>query len=214
VNSTTKRSSPKSELRAESQRQRILKAATECFIQDGLHAGTIARISEAAQMSPGLIYRYFSSKEEIVLALMHRQISTGNGAGLLGLPPKVVTTRICEYLRRWLAGDPDVPSATLILEMSAESTRNEAISRQILKVDGEAKTSLTAWLGDLLAKSGAALSEHEIGIRVLTLECFVEGLLIRAVREPTLDMELVEKSMDNLMATLVPLPAATQLDGS
>jgi len=207
VNSTTKRSSPKSELRAESQRQRILKAATECFIQDGLHAGTIARISEAAQMSPGLIYRYFSSKEEIVLALMHRQISTGNGAGLLGLPPKVVTTRICEYLRRWLAGDPDVPSATLILEMSAESTRNEAISRQILKVDGEAKTSLTAWLGDLLAKSGAALSEHEIAIRVLTLECFVEGLLIRAVREPTLDMELVEKSMDNLMATLVPLPA-------
>ncbi|WP_209544747.1 TetR/AcrR family transcriptional regulator [Variovorax sp. 1615] len=207
MNSTTKRSSPKSELRAESQRQRILKAATECFIQDGLHAGTIARISEAAQMSPGLIYRYFSSKEEIVLALMHRQISTGNGAGLLGLPPKVVTTRICEYLRRWLAGDPDVPSATLILEMSAESTRNEAISRQILKVDGEAKTSLTAWLGDLLAKSGAALSEHEIAIRVLTLECFVEGLLIRAVREPTLDMELVEKSMDNLMATLVPLPA-------
>ncbi|QRF58916.1 TetR/AcrR family transcriptional regulator [Variovorax paradoxus] len=207
MNSTTKRSSPKIELRAESQRQRILKAATECFIQDGLHAGTIARISEAAQMSPGLIYRYFSSKEEIVLALMHRQISTGNGAGLLGLPPKVVTTRICEYLRRWLAGDPDVPSATLILEMSAESTRNEAISRQILKVDGEAKTSLTAWLGDLLAKSGAALSEHEIAIRVLTLECFVEGLLIRAVREPTLDMELVEKSMDNLMATLVPLPA-------
>ena len=118
-----------------------------------------------------------------------------------------MTTRICEYLRRWLAGDPDVPSATLILEMSAESTRNEAISRQILKVDGEAKTSLTAWHGDLLAKSGAALSEHEIAIRVLTLECFVEGLLIRAVREPTLDMELVEKSMDNLMATLVPLPA-------
>lgn len=203
MNSTTKRSSPKSELRAESQRQRILKAARECFIEDGLHAGTIARISEAAQMSPGLIYRYFASKEEIVLALMHQQINTGNGVNLVGLPPKVVTTRICEYLRRWLAGDPDVPSATLILEMSAESTRNEAIAQQITKVDGEARTSLAAWLSDLLGKSGAALGEQEIGIRVLTLECFVEGLLIRAVREPKLDMERVEKSLDGLMATLV-----------
>jgi AcrR family transcriptional regulator len=208
VNSTTKRSSPKSELRAESQRQRILKAAKECFIEDGLHAGTIARISEAAQMSPGLIYRYFSSREEIVLALMHRQISTGNGAGLLGLPPKVVTTRICEYLRRWQAGDPEVPSATLILEMSAESTRNEAIARQIVKVDEEAQKSLTDWLSDLLGKSGVTLSAQEIQIRMLTLECFVEGLLLRAVREPNLDMELVEKSLDCLMATLVHPPVS------
>ncbi|PPJ40647.1 hypothetical protein, partial [Pseudoxanthomonas sp. KAs_5_3] len=88
----------------------------------------------------------------------HQQISTGNGVNLVGLPPKVVTTRICEYLRRWLAGDPDVPSATLILEMSAESTRNEAIAQQITKVDGEARTSLADWLSDLLGKSGAALS--------------------------------------------------------
>lgn len=159
-------------------------------------------------MSPGLIYRYFSSREEIVLALMHRQISTGNGAGLLGLPPKGRDDAHLRVPAPLAGGRPEVPSATLILEMSAESTRNEAIARQIVKVDEEAQKSLTDWLSDLLGKSGVTLSAQEIQIRMLTLECFVEGLLLRAVREPNLDMELVEKSLDCLMATLVHPPVS------
>ena len=206
MNTKTKHSSPKSEQRAELQRLRILKAARTCFIQDGLHAGTIARISETAQMSPGLIYRYFSSREEIVLELMRLQVKAGFGPGMIGLMPKVVTTRICEYLRRWLAGDPDVPSPPLILEMSAESTRNPGIAQHIVQADKEGRESLTAWLRDLATKAGETLSDKEIEVRAMTFGCFIEGLLVRAVREPDLDMEIVEKSMDRLMATLAPLP--------
>ncbi len=204
MNSKTKSPSPKSEQRAELQRQRILAAAKQCFVQDGLHAGTVARISEIAEMSPGLIYRYFSSKEEIMLALARRQISTGNGAELVGLPPKVVTARICEYLRRWQAGDPDVPSATLILELSAEGTRNEALAQQISQADTQAKQSLGNWLTALAAAAGVSWSAEEARIRVLTLDAFVEGLLVRAVREPALDMEMVRQSLERLVASLVP----------
>ena len=35
-----------------SQRERILEAATRCFIQHGFHAASMATISETAEMSP------------------------------------------------------------------------------------------------------------------------------------------------------------------
>ncbi|MGB7480675.1 MAG: TetR/AcrR family transcriptional regulator, partial [Burkholderiaceae bacterium] len=62
------------EARAQAQRQRILAAAEKCFIERGFHAASIANIADTAQMSPGLIYRYFSSKSEIILAIIELQL--------------------------------------------------------------------------------------------------------------------------------------------
>ncbi|WP_208507348.1 TetR family transcriptional regulator [Variovorax paradoxus] len=211
MNPKTRKPSLKSGERAESQRQRILKAAKECFVEDGLHAGTIARISESAQMSPGLIYRYFSSREEIVVELAQHEISSNSAVSLVGLAPKVFAARFCEYLRRWRAGDPEVLSATLILELSAEGTRNEAIARQITEVDTQANTSLTAWLSDLAQKSGKPLNEEELAISVLTLQGFLDGLLLRAVRESALDIDASGKALENLIALLVPPQPTTSM---
>ena len=51
--------------RAEAQRERILAAAHKCFAERGFHAASMASIAETAEMSPGLIYRYFAGKAEI-----------------------------------------------------------------------------------------------------------------------------------------------------
>jgi len=40
----------------------------------------------------------------------------------------------------------------------------------------------------------------------MALGCFIDGLVLRAAREPDLDMEIVEKSMDSLMAMVAPSP--------
>src|SRR5690606_40064469 len=60
--------------RAEAQRDRILDAAAQGFIGHGFHAATIANIAVAAQVSAGLIYRYFENKNAIVLAIIERQL--------------------------------------------------------------------------------------------------------------------------------------------
>ena len=52
--------------RAEAQRERILAAAQQCFIRRGFHAAGMAAIAEVAGMSPGLIYRYFRDKQEVL----------------------------------------------------------------------------------------------------------------------------------------------------
>ena len=55
--------------RAEVQRERILCAAQKCFIEHGFHAASMANIAAAAQMSAGLMYRYFENKSAIVRAI-------------------------------------------------------------------------------------------------------------------------------------------------
>ena len=59
----------KATLRAEQQRARILDAARRCFSERGFQGASIAAIAEAAGMSQGLIYRYFTNKAAIVRAI-------------------------------------------------------------------------------------------------------------------------------------------------
>ena len=49
-------------------RRDILDAAITCFIRKGFHQTTMDEICEEAQVSPGAVYRYFASKEEIIQA--------------------------------------------------------------------------------------------------------------------------------------------------
>ena len=50
----------------ESKRRQIVEAATECFATRGYHAVSISEIAESAGISKGLLYNYFSSKEELL----------------------------------------------------------------------------------------------------------------------------------------------------
>lgn len=50
-------------------RQRILDTATQLFCEDGYEHTTLRDIAVAADCSPGLVYHYFASKEQIAQAL-------------------------------------------------------------------------------------------------------------------------------------------------
>jgi AcrR family transcriptional regulator len=50
-------------------RRQILDAALVCFSRQGFHQTSMQEIFEEAGLSPGAVYRYFKSKEEIVQAI-------------------------------------------------------------------------------------------------------------------------------------------------
>jgi TetR/AcrR family transcriptional regulator, transcriptional repressor of aconitase len=52
----------------EARRAEILEAAAKCFIEKGFHNTTMQDIYAATNLSPGAVYNYFSSKEDIVAA--------------------------------------------------------------------------------------------------------------------------------------------------
>lgn len=53
---------------------RVLDAASEVAFEDGLEALSIKRVAERAGYSPGALYRYFASKDALVVAIMVRAI--------------------------------------------------------------------------------------------------------------------------------------------
>ena len=55
--------------KGERTRERILAAALELFAEQGFEGATMRGIAERAECSLGLAYRYFRTKEEMVLAL-------------------------------------------------------------------------------------------------------------------------------------------------
>ncbi|MGA3015245.1 MAG: TetR/AcrR family transcriptional regulator [Bacteroidales bacterium] len=50
----------------EIKRSQIIGAAIECFANKGYHAVSISEIAENAHISKGLMYNYFSSKDELL----------------------------------------------------------------------------------------------------------------------------------------------------
>lgn len=55
--------------KAESRRKEILCAARSCFEQKGFHSTTMAEICARGSISAGALYRYFDSKESIIVAM-------------------------------------------------------------------------------------------------------------------------------------------------
>ncbi|WP_019912172.1 TetR/AcrR family transcriptional regulator [Paenibacillus sp. HW567] len=53
-------------------REQILQAAAEMFLQKGVSNLKISELAAAAGMSQGLLYRYFSNKEEILATLVEQ----------------------------------------------------------------------------------------------------------------------------------------------
>src|SRR5438874_948120 len=56
----------------EQKEELILAAALDLFVDRGFHGTNVPSVAERAGVSPGTIYHYFSSKEELVNVLYRR----------------------------------------------------------------------------------------------------------------------------------------------
>ncbi len=59
-------------------RELILEASLELFAQQGFHGTTISQIAVKAGISKGLLYNYFSSKEEVLKEILSEAMHTGD----------------------------------------------------------------------------------------------------------------------------------------
>ena len=58
--------------------QQIIKAALNLFAHQGFYRTTISQIANTAGVSKGLIYNYFSSKEDLLEAILDQAMHTGD----------------------------------------------------------------------------------------------------------------------------------------
>ena len=131
--------------RAAVQRERILVAARQCFIDKGFHGASMALIADTAGMSPGLMYRYFPSKNAIVLEIIQHQLERSRLRIQQLQGADEVTTKLIEFLQRGREGDSDAMHGALFLETSAEGSRDPQIGEALQVSDRQTRNELLSW---------------------------------------------------------------------
>jgi AcrR family transcriptional regulator len=190
--------------RAEAQRERILNAALKCFVESGFHAASMANIADAAQMSAGLMYRYFENKNAIVLAIIERQLEEKRCRIRQLQSTHNFKAGILEAFDQWRAGgEQRGMNPALFLEMSAEATRDPQIAAALRDSDVITRNAFKAWLARSTAEGGLGLPDELAGSRALQLQLVVEGLMLRAVREPDIDRKQLDRALECAFARML-----------
>lgn len=112
----------------EERREQILDVAAPIFARKGLMGTRISDIAAAGEMSQGLLFRYFASKEEIFAALVERALSASVGAAEAALQQSVSPLEKLRWLlRHYLPGMWYKPEYILIIQeaLNTESTPEE-----------------------------------------------------------------------------------------
>jgi AcrR family transcriptional regulator len=188
----------RAQARAEAQRERILTAAQACFVEHGFHAANMAGIASAADMSPGLIYRYFPSKNDIILAIIERQLGLAR-ADIDELHNSInMPLDIWKAVCKDSAGDDRMKPA-LYAEMSAEASRVDEIGTAVREADRILREQFCEWLSRSPEKDGLGLPARKAKSVSLLVQCLVDGLRLRRLREPDIDQAMVKRALQDLL---------------
>lgn len=194
---------PKKHARAAAQRERILAAAQKCFIEHGFHAASMAGISATAGMSPGLMYRYFPSKNAIVLAIIERQLQETRAKVAELHATTDIAANLARAFENWRTGEPDVLSVQLFLGITAEAARDPQIAEALRASDRLTREDLKSWLGRGRAEGGRGVGKEIVELRVVLMQCLIEGLAIRSVRQPDLDIDKLTPALREVFEQLM-----------
>lgn len=116
----------------EARRREIVDAAITCFSRDGFHRATMQDIVRETGLSAGAIYRYFSSKEDIVAAIADEH-HAGEAMVLEGAENRTDTASILRDLVHESLGRLTDPAEQrwrrITVQVWAEALRDERVMR-------------------------------------------------------------------------------------
>src|SRR5436190_9829887 len=169
-------------------RDEILVAAQACFARSGFHQTSMQEICTEAGMSPGSLYRYFRSKEDIIAAIAERDraetaqqfAALGQGNffdGLAALAQHHLVERSLEEV-------------ALCAEIMAESRRNPAVARIYQNMEADVRARFIALL-QRAAERGEVRRDLDLDGVVTVLFALADGLSWRRAVEPAFNTEAV-----------------------
>jgi len=182
-----------SETQLAERRERLLDAAERCFARSGFHAATMADIARAAHVSAGAAYTYFDSKEDLIagIAERDRQRIAGDFAAIGDAPDFAAALEKCA--RFYLIDQPD-HKRKLLVEMSAESTRNPAVAKSFRSVDRVVQDAFRRALERQLA-AGRINPAQPLESLVQLLMVIGDGMFQRRATDPDFDAERILASI-------------------
>lgn len=193
-------------------RPQILDAAEICFARTGFHRTTMQDVAGEAGMVPGNLYRYFASKDALILALIERDRAeiAADFAALEGEADLMTAFRTLG--QRHFSEKPR-EKAILTLEIWSEAARNKAIGTVINALHAEVRRGIMSVCER--AKRSGEIPHHidldAVARLILTLS---DGLIRRRALDPDFESETEISTLLDLIGamlcgdvSLMPCPA-------
>lgn len=179
-----------SQAHLDARRRQIIDASSACFYRKGFHLSTMQDICKEAQLSPGAIYRYFASKDDIIKAIAEENRNS-NIQMIERMRQEVGDYRIfldqlVETFFRMI-DEFDQHPTKLNIEIWAETFRNE----RVRAMQSETFKAYEQVLGGFL-RDGQKVGYFQPDIdpdsfgRILV--SFFDGLLVQKGVDPTVDV--------------------------
>ena len=187
---------------AELRRQQVMEAAADCFRASGFHSTSMHEVARKAGMSVGHIYRYFSGKEEIIEAIVARDLERKLAffRELEAESPVRAVELLLERIDEGVTQAIDPCNAAMNAEIAAEAVRNPRVADLIGHVDAQSRQMLC----DLIARAAPpSWTKAELHARVETLALMFDGLSLRIIKHPDLDREGLRNAMRVALAALL-----------
>jgi TetR/AcrR family transcriptional repressor of uid operon len=188
-------------------REHILDAAERCFARAGFHRTTMHDICKEAGVSPGALYVYFSSKEELIAGIAERD--RGKLAGELAELSKSpdLLAALGQLGEHYAVEEPE-HKRVLCMEIAVESTRNEAVGEIFRSVDGFVLDSFEALFARAQAE-GRIAPKHDARTVAQILALLGDGMFWRRAIDPSFDGRTIMPVVMELVGALLnPVPAA------
>lgn len=118
----------------QARRERILDAAEVCFARAGFHRCTMQDICREAGISPGALYVYFASKEDLIAGIVERdRAKLAAELTELSKAPDLLAA-LARLGEHYTVEEPHY-KRVLGIEIGGEATRNAAVGETFRSVD-------------------------------------------------------------------------------
>lgn len=115
-------------------RERILDSAEICFARAGFHRCTMQDICREAGISPGALYVYFASKEDLIAGIVERdRAKLASELAELSKAPDLLAA-LAKLGEHYTVEEPHY-KRVLGIEIGGEATRNPAVGETFRSVD-------------------------------------------------------------------------------
>lgn len=180
----------------------IVEAAIKCFVKKGFHQTTMREICAEAGMSPGSVYRFLSSKEEIIQAaadhdnqwLVDQMIKIGC--------TKNVKQQLLMVMMQFIRQSNGEGESKLLADIFAEAARNMKINKIVRRDDQVMLDAFTSLFAKLL-EEGKIKSNFLAKELAELMVVFLNGYAGRIILQKRLNFKRISSLLQKLLSKVI-----------
>jgi TetR/AcrR family transcriptional repressor of uid operon len=176
------------EAHLEARKEQIVRAAAACFSKTGFHHTTMHDICREADLSPGAVYRYFDSKEDIIAAMMSERRLESVAMIEAIKQERHETLDVLDTLAEVCFSKlENIQSCALDMELWAEAQRNLRIRTMMREDEGALEEAFVKIIAESQAR-GEINPRLDARAVAQVMDSFFHGLILQKSIDPSIEV--------------------------